>query len=50
MYLPGEQGLVETERSHLADPIRMVNKLLANRDDSVHHGVPTTAELVSEPR
>jgi hypothetical protein len=45
-----EQSLVETERRHVADPIRMVNELLTDRDDGAHHGVPAAAKFACHIR
>jgi hypothetical protein len=45
-----EQSLVETERRHVADPIRMVNELLTDRDDGARHGVPAAAKFACHIR
>ena len=41
----GEQCLVEPERVDGADPVGVIDQLLADRDHCVHHGVPATAQI-----
>lgn len=45
---PGEQGLIEAERTHRADAGGVIDRLLDDRDDRVHHGVPAAAQIASD--
>lgn len=47
---PGEQGLVQADRSHVSYAVGVINKLFADDHDGVHHGVSTTAEIARDGR
>jgi hypothetical protein len=42
---PREQCLVETERGDVADPVGVIDQLLTDRHDNIHHGVPAAPEI-----
>jgi len=44
----GEEGLVEPERVHGAEPGRILDERPAEHRDGVHHGVPVRAHVISD--
>jgi hypothetical protein len=47
---PGERGLIQPQRRHGADPVRVTDQREAVADDRPVHGVPITPEILGDLR